>query len=91
MIKHLCASNDLNGNPQRCYVLVDEDGEAMAAWDEGYMGSNAVPGVWRREAYSALRSEITVKEYKRLLKTLPSPDYGSEVKGYEHLKIMKAL
>lgn len=35
MIKHFCAANDVNGNPQRCYVLVDEDGRNLAAWDEG--------------------------------------------------------
>ena len=90
MIKHFCASNDLNGNPQRCYVLVDEDGEAMAAWDEAYMGSDAVPGVWRREAYSAERSSITVREYKRLLKTLPSPSYAHDVAGYSHLRSVEA-
>ena len=90
MIKHFCASNDLNGNPQRCFVLVDEDGEAMAAWDEGYMGSDAVPGIWRREAYSAARSPITVREYKRLLKTLPSPSYAHDVTGYSHLRSVEA-
>ena len=90
MIKHFCASNDLNGNPQRCYVLVDDSGQSLAVWDEGYKGSDSVPGVWRKEAYSALRSEITTKEYKRLLKTLPSPDYAHEVTGFSHLRSVEA-
>ena len=90
MITHFCAINDINGNPQRCYVLVDERGQSLAVWDEGYKGSDSVPGVWRREAYSALRSNITVKEYKRLLKTLPSPDYAHEVTGFSHLRSVEA-
>ena len=79
---HLCANNDYNGNPQRAYVLTNEAGEYVAAWDEGYLGSDAVPGVWRREAYAADRLAVTVREYKRVLKQLPSPAWDYEVPGY---------
>jgi hypothetical protein len=53
---HYCAQNDRNGNPQRCYVLLDpDDNTPIAAWNEGYYGHDAVPGVWRRDAYHAER------------------------------------
>jgi hypothetical protein len=41
---HYCAQNDRNGNPQRCFVLLDpDDGNPIAAWNEGYYGHDAVP------------------------------------------------
>ena len=48
-IQHHCAPNDRNGNPQRCYVLLDLDDVAVAAWDEGYLGNLAVPWVSSRQ------------------------------------------
>lgn len=84
-IEHYCANNDKNGNPQRCYVLINPEGDQVAAWDEGYLGSDAVPGIWRRMAYDADRINVSVKDYKRLLRTLPSPAWASEVPGYAHL------
>jgi hypothetical protein len=82
---HYCATNDKNGNPRRVYVLANEDGTQLAAWDEGYLGSDAVPGIWRRYAYEAARVSITVKDYNRILRSLPSPAWASEVPGYAHL------
>ena len=90
MIKHLCATNDRNGNPQRLYALIDEDGEMIAAWDEGYYGHQAVPGPWRDAAYCADRQSVTVKEYKRILRSMPSPDYAHDVPGYSHLRVESA-
>jgi len=83
-IKHYCATNCVNGNPRRVYVLFF-DGEPIAAWDEGYSGSDAVPGIWRRQAYEAKRINCSARKYKQLLK-LPSPAYAYEVKGYSHLR-----
>ena len=83
-IKHYCASNDVNGNPRRVYVFFS-DGEAIAAWDEGYCGSDSVPGAWRQQAYDAERIKCTVKEYRQFLK-LPSPLWANEVKGYSHIR-----
>lgn len=91
MIKHLCATNDRNGNPQRLYALIDEEGEMLAAWDEGYHGYQAVPGPWRDAAYQACRSPITVKEYKQILRSIPSPDYAHDVPGYSHLRSQPAF
>jgi hypothetical protein len=85
-IRHLCAKNDVNGNPQRLYALIDPEGEMLAVWDEGYYGSDAVPGIWRKDAYFAEREEISVNKYKKLLRDYPSPAYAYEVKGYSHLR-----
>jgi len=91
MIKHLCALNDRNGNPQRLYVLVDdESGDYVAAWDEGYHGYQAVPGRWRDAAYQADRQSISVKDYNKIRRSLPSPDYAYEVPGYSHLRVESA-
>ena len=90
-IIHFQANNDRNGNPRRVYVLLDDqirqDGsyEALAAWDEGYSGYNAVPGDFRNKARIANTCDCSIKEYKEWLK-LPSPAYAWDVKGYEHLR-----
>jgi len=85
MIVHYCAPNDYNGNPQRVYVLV-VDGENVAAWDEGYYGHQAVPGIWRDAAYNADRIKCSVTKYKQLLRKLPSPEWAHDVPGYSHLR-----
>lgn len=84
-IKHMCATNDENGNPRRVYALIDEEGYYLAAWNEGYSGHLAVPGVWRDKAYNAIRERISVREYNRIMREVPSPKWAHEVKGYEHL------
>ena len=85
-ILHMCAKNDTNGNPRRLYVMSDEDGKYIAAWDEGYKGSDAVPGEFRKAAYLSQRFDVTVTEYNKLLRTLPHPDSAYEVEGYSHLR-----
>ena len=81
----LCATNDRNGNPRRVYVMIS-DGAAIAAWDEGYSGSDAVPGIWRQNAYNAPSFAVTPAEYRECLRDLPSPAYAYDVKGYAHLR-----
>lgn len=85
---HMCADNDYNGNPRRVYTLIDEEGHYVGAWDEGYNGHHAVPGVWRDAAYAAPRQKISVTEYKRILKQIPSPDYADQVEGYSNLRLV---
>ena len=85
-ILHLCAKNDSNGNPRRLFVLSNEDGRFIAVWDEGYKGSDAVPGEFRKDAYLAQRLDIPTAQYNKLRRTLPSPDYAHEVEGYSHLR-----
>lgn len=85
-ITHLCANNDVNGNPRRLYALSEEGNQDfIAVWDEGYYGSDAVPGELRRAAYESKRVDISVRLYNKLLRTVPSPKYMHEVKGYSHL------
>jgi hypothetical protein len=84
-IIHYCAENDINGNPQRVYVMID-DGEQIAQWDEGYYGFHAVPGPWRDDAYRAERIKISVKEYKRILRQIPTYQWAHDVPGYSHLR-----
>jgi hypothetical protein len=83
---HLCTKNDNNGNPRRLFVLSDnETGKFLACWDEGYKGSDAVPGIWRKDAYLSQRFDVSVTDYNKLRRTLPSPDHANEVEGYAHL------
>lgn len=40
---HLCAPNDVNGNPQRAWVQFNKLGGVVAFHDEGHSGCDAVP------------------------------------------------
>jgi hypothetical protein len=84
---HYCAPNDVNGNPRRVYALLEE-GKIIAAWDEGYLGSDAVPGIWRRDAYNAPRVEVSATKYRKILKEFPSPDWAHDVPGFSYLRSM---
>jgi hypothetical protein len=85
-ILHFCADNDHYGNPQRLYVLSNDEGKFIACWDEGYHGHHAVPGIWRKMAYLSQRFDVSVTKYKQLLRSLPSPAYAHDVEGYSHLR-----
>jgi hypothetical protein len=85
-ILHYCARNDVNGNPQRLYAIIDPDSQdILAVWDEQYYGHHAVPGAFRDAAYDSNRVDISVRKYKQLLRNYPSPDYAYQVRTYEHL------
>ena len=77
-ILHLCAKNDYYGNPQRLYVMSDEEGKFIQCWDEGYNGYHAVPEELRNEAYLAQRVNVSVTKYKQLLRTLPTSKVSKE-------------
>jgi hypothetical protein len=64
-LTHLAAPNDKNGNPQRCFVLSNENGIVVNCWDEGYLGRNAMPEHLRQQP--CLLVQVAVKEYKRFL------------------------
>jgi hypothetical protein len=49
-------------------------------------GHDAVPGVWREDAYRAERVDIKPGLYNELRRTLPSPDWAHDVPGYSHLR-----
>jgi hypothetical protein len=67
VIQHLCAENDNNGNPRRCYVVytIPDDGqpEINDVFDEGYGGYRGVPE-WARSLPSLPSITITVGEYR---------------------------
>lgn len=71
------AGNDPNGNPRRVWVIAAEDGQAIFAYDEGYLGRDCVPGSIRRAFDYATRCDCTYSQYRMLLK-LPHPDYLPE-------------
>jgi hypothetical protein len=77
-ILHMCAKNDYYGNPQRLYVMSDEDGKFIQCWDEGYNGYHAVPEELRNDAYLAQRVNVSVTKYKQLLRTLPTSKVSKE-------------
>jgi len=65
---HLCAPNDRNGNPQRAYMVFADDG-CHWLYEEGYIGSHAVPEHHReRIAGRWTRINITQAEYRRILR-----------------------
>lgn len=72
-MKHLCASNDTNGNPRRLFAVTGLHGGILAVWDEGYQGHHAVPPSLRNAAACADRERISVSSYRWLLKVCPSP------------------
>jgi hypothetical protein len=63
---HLAAPNDRNGNPQRCFVLFNENGIAINCFDEGYLGRNAMPEHLRKQPCPVI--QVQAKEYKSWLK-----------------------
>ena len=70
-----CADNDRNGNPRRIWVVSNDKGEALFAWDEGYHGRNCVPGSLRRSFDDhSVRVDCNVATYQ-MLKKLPSPEF----------------
>ena len=64
---YLCAPNDRSGNPRRAWVFTGDDREAFF---EGHEGLAGVSQFWtdreRALAGSAMRVNVTFKEWKRL-------------------------
>lgn len=73
----LNAGNDRNGNPRRIWVISNEEGKPLYAYDEGYLGRDCVPGSVRRAFDYAVCFDCTVRQYQMLLK-LPNPPYLPE-------------
>lgn len=74
-IQHLAAPNDVNGNPRRLYLVHDLiRGGSPRAYDEGYLGSEAVPQGIREDAHElAPRLEVTPKAYRDTLRRFGVP------------------
>jgi hypothetical protein len=58
---HLKATNDENGNPQRCFLVLDAEGDVLDVLDEGYSGDD----VRRKypEAKQGPAVRVSVSEY----------------------------
>lgn len=63
---HVCAPNDVNGNPQRCYVVVAGE-EIVAVVDEGYEGEAALREMREADHVAVMPHRINVEpaEYER--------------------------
>ena len=61
------APNDRNGNPRRCFVVIDQEGRLVEVIDEGYVGVSAVTKRWPNIKQS-IQVNVTVNEYKKFIK-----------------------
>lgn len=67
---HLDAGHDVNGNPRRLYVVLDQQANVVEVIDEGYEGRGAL----RKYAPKTTRGlpivefETTPRQYRELLK-----------------------
>ena len=71
-ILHCCANNDVNGNPRRVFVLVNDNEDNCILWDEGYSGHHAVPPMYRQLACESERVTVSARKYMKLLKDYPT-------------------
>ena len=77
-IIHAKTTNDASGNPRRCFILLNGEGDALAVVDEGYLGEDAwyrliqprADGKHVRDGVeaSAYSIRVTPAEYRRLLR-----------------------
>ena len=67
----LCAKNDINGNPRRVFVVLDDMGSLVEAIDEGYNGTAELfakyPDISKVQGWP-IEFATTPAEYRRLLK-----------------------
>lgn len=98
-ITHLCADNDTNGNPRRCFIIVDHAGRLVEVLDEGYHGEGELHARYPWTSWHALsrygfdepahhtvypmRIDSTPGEYRRMLRR--EPDARTE-----HIRAMAA-
>jgi hypothetical protein len=61
-VLHVCAPNDIDGNPCRCYVALGENNRFLGAWPETYAAHNSVPSSIRHLAVSAFHIEAPAKQ-----------------------------
>jgi hypothetical protein len=67
---HICAPNDRNGNPQRCYLVLDSENSNVIAYDIGYRGTDCLPDdkAIQNAVYYANRVNVSPAEYRRILR-----------------------
>jgi hypothetical protein len=62
------ASNDRNGNPCRVYAALDQYGQLVGAWDDGYIGHHAVPVSLRQAAHQCYAVPVSQATYRAILR-----------------------
>jgi len=65
---YFVARNDADGNPRRMWVLYSPGGEILAAYPEGYSGTDAVPESIRAKTSTCFQVDTTPDEYRRILR-----------------------
>ena len=63
MLVHLCTKNDSSGNPRRAWVEYNDHGMAIGFYEEGYVGSAALPERLREIRYSAPSITVAPSEW----------------------------
>ena len=87
VIIHAKADNDRNGNPRRCFVVLDHAGRLVETIDEGYSGTGELSMRWPWTNWHNLRDEgfdepsnytcypvaldVPPAEYRRLMRREP--------------------
>ncbi len=66
---YLRAKNDPNGNPQRGWLVMGDEG--ITFYKEGHKGIHAVPKRYHNAAMDAPWIETTRSEYHRLVREYP--------------------
>lgn len=65
------ATNDINGNPRRCFAIINNVGDWKAVLDEGYEGVQVVRA-WAKETRNTVHLagdvNIEVAEYHNLIR-----------------------
>jgi hypothetical protein len=84
----LCATNDRNGNPRRCLLVVEAGPmpHKVAAVDEGYEGESGSLKLAGFDGVGILahRLEVPVRQYRAALRDLPNTREDAE-RRYEEL------
>ena len=63
MLIHLCTKNDANGNPRRAWAEFNDHGMILNFFEEGYVGSAALPDRLRERRYSAPSIQVPPSEW----------------------------
>jgi hypothetical protein len=67
-VLHFTAPNDSNGNPRRLWAAFTPAGQLLNAWDEGYVGSHAIPAAIRHKAATCYAIPISAATYRAMLR-----------------------
>jgi hypothetical protein len=68
IIQRAITNNDSNGNPRRVYIVYNMEGRILETFNEGYLGSRAVPQDILDASILLPDLVVIPKEYKRLVK-----------------------